>query len=142
MGSSLGHKNDMFCLPGVDCVFLANFPLSSDLRREFLFLVLGRAYPVFLKIKIKKSAFAKFYFYFPLLLHYFVKNQIKMTFEMEKNTHKKKQTTKCYHVLNQFYIARRTKNSSFIHVRSVLQSFTYVKSALKKYNIHARNKTT
>ena len=37
-----------------------------------------------------KSAFAEFYFYFPLLLHYFVKN--KMTFEMKKptNTHKSK----------------------------------------------------
>ena len=30
VGSSLGHKNDMFCLPGVG-FFLAKFPLSSDL---------------------------------------------------------------------------------------------------------------
>ena len=30
VGSSLGHKNDMFCLPGV-VFFLAIFPLLSDL---------------------------------------------------------------------------------------------------------------
>ena len=34
VGSSLGHKNDMFCLPGV-VFFLAKFPLSSNLINEW-----------------------------------------------------------------------------------------------------------
>ena len=33
--SSLGHKNDMFCLPGVLFFFLAKFPSSSDLIYEW-----------------------------------------------------------------------------------------------------------
>ena len=35
VGSSLGHKNDMFCFPGVVFFFLARFPLSSDLKYEW-----------------------------------------------------------------------------------------------------------
>ena len=63
-----------------------------------------------------------------------LKNEIKMTFEMKKTT--TTTTTKCNYVLNQFYIARRTKKSSFIHVRPGIHSFSHVRSALKKvYNI-------
>ena len=94
-----------------------------------------------------KSAFAEFYFYFPLLLHYFVKNKIKMTFEMKKqnkHTHTK-QSAKCYYVLNHFYIARRTKSSSFIHsfIHSFMLGQFFIHSLMvgqifnNMYNIHA-----
>ena len=49
MGSSLGHKNDMFCLPGVVFFFLAKFPLSADLIYEWaqmhLIILRGRNPP-------------------------------------------------------------------------------------------------
>ena len=53
------------------------------------------------------------------------------------------QEQKMYYVLNQFYIARRTKSSSFIHVRPGIHSFTHIRSALKKVYkyIHARKKS-
>ena len=66
---------------------------TKDLLGENFFISGSReSLPYFSKNPNKnKSAFAEFYFYFPLLLHYFVKNEIKMTFEMKKtHTHTQK----------------------------------------------------
>ena len=95
-------------------------------------------YPIFLTVQIKlKVPLHDFIFILPS-----VKNEMKMTFKMNKKR-RRKNDYKMYYVGNQFYIVRRIKSSSFIHFRSGLHLFTHVRSAFKKvYNIHKEQADT
>ena len=111
------------------CIYLQ---INKDHKASFFLFSGSRESLPYFSEKPNKNKSALAEFYFPLLLHYFVKNEIKMTFQMNK-----KNTKYIMFLINSIWLGEPKVLHSFMLGQVFIHSFMLGQLLKKVYNIHA-----